>query len=90
MESEQEMEETQVYNKLEVINPFINKKDKVSKKNKLYAQAGGLLLVFMNVIEVLFIGLNYAAKEHISSCLLDTCKWVGNGYNCYLNRTLFT
>jgi hypothetical protein len=85
---DEQIREKQVYNKLEVINPFINKKDR-KKKNKFYTQMGGILLVLMNVVEVLFIGLNYTEKEHISSCLLDTCKWVGNGYNCYLNRTLF-
>ena len=64
MEVDQEMDNKQVYNKLEVINPFINKKDKLKKKNNLYAQIGGILLVFMNVIEVMFIGLNYAGNEH--------------------------
>lgn len=90
MEVDQEMDNKQVYNKLEVINPFINKKDKLKKKNNLCAQIGGILLVIMNVIEVMFIGLNYAGNEQVSSCLLDTCTWVGNGYNCYMNRSMFT
>jgi hypothetical protein len=83
-------ENTTVYNKLEVTNPFVQtKKDKIKKKHWLYTQVGGFLLMFMNIIEVLFITLNFMNKDHISSCLLDTCRWNGNGYNCFMNRSLF-
>ena len=79
-----------VYNKLEVTNPFINtKEDKIKKRNWLYTRVGGFLLMFMNIVEILFITLNDADQDHISSCLLSTCKGHGTGYNCYINWSLF-
>jgi len=84
------MESEKVYNKLEVTNPFLNnKKEKMKKRNWMYTKVGGFLLMFLNIVEVLFITLNVNNQDHISSCLLNTCKWDGTGYNCYMNRSLF-
>ena len=84
---------TTVYSELTMqnTNPFLNNKDNMKKRNIPYTHiefAFIVLMSFLNMIQT-FLTNRQNTSGPSSSCSLNTCKWIGDGYNCYLNRTLF-